>query len=441
MNTQIKHYLKKLIRQGFTFNKILKESQKSQYFSAEQLDELQNEKLRKIIGHCYKNVPYYTDLFNKLSLTPNDIQTKEDLKKLPFIDKYIVKENYDKFIAKNKNKLLCSIGETSGTTGTHLSLYRDYHSINCENAFFFRHYSNILNFKAKRITLRGQLIVPVDKQTPPFWEYNAADKELLMSSYHVSGKTIETFIKKIDEFNPQIIFAYPSSAYLLARYFSILHKTLNLQAIFTSSEKLEENQRELIEKTFNCKIYDWYGQAERVAAIGQCEKGTYHIIEDYSITETIETEKGLELVGTNFDNYIMPLLRYRTGDIVELEQKKCSCGRNFREISKIYGRDAISYILTTDGIIYTSFDHFVRGVNSIIETQVIQEKIGELIINIVTNGSFCEKDKEQLIKNTLERTSSDMKVIINEVSQIPRGPNGKFIAVINKLISGDDDGR
>jgi len=438
MITQLKYYLKKLIRQGFTFNKLLNELKKSQYFSQEQLDELQNKKLRKIIQHCYKNVPYYRKLFDNLGLKPKDIQTKEDLQKLPYLDKYLVKDNFDKLIAKNKSKLLCNIGQTSGTTGTPLKIYRDYHSINFENAAVYRHYSNAADTKSRKVTLRGQVVVPVNVQKPPFWQYNSADNELIMSSYHLSDKTAKIFIEKIKEFNPQIICAYPSSVHLLAKHFDNSNQKFKLNAVFTSSEKLKKHQRELIEKVFECKVYDWYGQAERVVAIGQCAKGTYHIIEDYSIVETLEADSGLELVGTNLDNYIMPLLRYKTGDNVKLSTLKCSCGTHFREVSAIEGRETNYYFLTNDGVKITAFDHFSRGVNNIFEAQVVQEKIDELIINVTTNGNFCDMDKEQLVRNIIEHTYADMKVIINEVSEIPRGANGKFVSVVNKLIGANN---
>jgi len=131
----------------------------------------------------------------------------------------------------------------------------------------------------------------------------------------------------------------------------------------------------------------------------------------------------------------MPLIRYKTTDTVELSEKKCSCGCNFRTISKIFGKSSSYYhILTEDGAKITSFGYIPMGVENIVETQFVQEKIGELIINVTTNGKFCEKDREKLIQNTRERTSSEMKVVINEVSEIPRGANGKFVSVINKLV-------
>lgn len=433
MISQIKYYFKKLIRQGFTFNKILKELEKSQYFSAEQLEELQNKNLRKIIQHCYKNVPYYTELFDKLNLKPKDIQTKEDLKKLPYLDKYIVKENFDKLIAKNKLKILCNKATTSGTTGTPGKFLRDYYSINFENAVIFRFWKNAGSKNYKRITLRENLVAPTNQEKPPFWKYNAANKELIMSSYHLSDKNAQYYIDKIIEFNPKIFYIQPPTACILAKFFENVSHNLNIKAIFTSSENLSSEQRIFIEKIFKSKIYDWYGQTERVAAIGQCENGTYHIIEDYSIIELLpNNSENYEICGTHLFNYVMPLLRYKTGDFVISQKNQCTCGRYFREIETIQGR-TIYYILTPDNNKIVNLGVITSGIKNIVETQYIQETINELIINIVTTKDFNETDKIKLIQNAINYTSEKINVTVKQVDSIPRGANGKFINVIRKF--------
>jgi phenylacetate-CoA ligase len=432
MLTYAKFYLKNFIRKGRSFNNLLKELEKTQHYSPQELTDLQNRKLQKIIHHCYDNVPFYTDLFRELSLTPGDIKSKEDLVKLPFIDKYTVKNNFDKFIAKNRSKLFRTVSHTSGSSGTPAKFLRDYYSINFENAALWRLWKNAGDTGLRRITLRGDIIVPVSNTKPPFWKYNPANHELLMSSYHLSESNDQDYIDEIIKFNPGILYAYPSTAYILAKYFKDKNQAINLKAVFTSSEPLSLLQKEYIEKVFNCKVYDWYGQAERVAGIGHCEKGTYHIMEDYSIVELIDTETGLEPVGTHLNNFVMPLLRYKTGDVIQLSESKCSCGRNFREVDRIQGRN-IDYILTPEGRKVTIFNHIPRGVNNLIETQFVQEIKGELIVNVVVNDQFNEGDEAKLIQNTIEHTSKDMKVKINKLSEIPRGPNGKFLSVINKL--------
>ncbi len=430
--------LDKFIRQGITFRRILRQLDASEFQSEKQLEELQNRKLRKLVKHCYKNVPFYRELFDRLKLTPEDIKTKEDLKKLPLIDKKTVRNNFDKFLARNMTRYLAARAETSGSTGEPALFLRDHYSINFENAALWRFRRVAGGNNVRKIILRGDVIVPVEQREPPFWRFNPVNKELLMSSYHLNDESISSYVEKIKSFKPDIIYGYPSSVYLLAKLIAKRGLEIKLKAIFTSSESVLPNQRTLMENTFGCKVYDWYGQVERVSAIGQCEYGTYHIIEDYSITETVETDAGLEIVGTNLSNYIMPLIRFRTADMVTLGHEHCKCGRNFRVVEKIKGR-GLNYIYSPEGNRLSLFlaSDCIDYEDNISEVQFVQVKKGELIVNFVKTENFTEKDRVKIIRSIKEHTSMNMSVILNEVDSIPRGANGK---VINSIIDipGDD---
>ena len=429
----VKRYVYKLIRQGGTFKRILKELKVSQYYTKEEIEQYQNQNLQKMINHCYNNVPYYMELLKSLALKPEDIRTKKDLAKLPLLDKQTVKDNFDKLIAKNVNRLFCTTAETSGTTGTPAKFLRDYYLVNFENALLWRFWQNAGDKGAKRVILRGDLIIPITKNKPPFWTYYSKN-ELVMSSYHLNELNSRFYIKKLNEFKPEFIYAYPSSIYLLARFVSQANANIPLNAIFTSSETILPHQRSLIEEAFKCPIYDWYGQAERVSAIGQCEKGAYHIMEDASITEVIETQYGMEIVGTHLHNYIMPLIRYRTGDIVNLSDKKCDCGRHFPVVSNIQGR-VVNYILTPEGnrFALTLLCYCFDDVSDIYETQFVQHNKNELMVNIVKGQGFVEGDKDKMINSIKNHISPNLKVVINEMKEIPRGPSGKFQLLVNSI--------
>lgn len=425
-------WIKKAYRQGPVFNRYLRRLEDSAHYSPEKLRRLQSWYLQKMVRHCYRNIPYYQDLFRSLKLTPEHIKSIDDLKRLPLMDKRIVNENYDKLIARKRKNLLCRLGSTSGSTGTPAKFFRDYGSINFENAAVWRHWRNAGDYGKKRVTLRGDIIVPSAQSEGPFWKYNPANRELLMSGYHLSLANSRTYIDEILKFQPEVLYCYPSTAYLLAKFFQNESCNYRFDAIFTSSESLEPHVKAYIENTFNCRIYDWYGQAERVAAISQCPHGTYHIQEDYSAVELIDCSYGQELVGTHLNNFVMPLIRYRTHDYVIMTEEACSCGSRFRTVERILGRN-YSYILTPEGYRISITNHIPRGVENLIETQFYQEKQGEVILNVLTNGNFSESDRRQLVQNTLEHTSPTMTVIVKEVDGIPRGPNGKFISIVNKL--------
>ena len=107
--------------------------QDSQWWSADQLQEYQNEKLRALIKHAYMNVPYYRELFDERKLKPEDIKTTDDLLKLPMLTKEIIRENFPhNIVAKNIPKEQMMHTCSSGSTGEPLQYYitKDAYSFN-----------------------------------------------------------------------------------------------------------------------------------------------------------------------------------------------------------------------------------------------------------------------------------------------------------------------
>jgi phenylacetate-CoA ligase len=432
-------WLRQFYRRGPRYRHYSKMLLNTYRFSASELEDFQNRQLRKMVFHCYQNIPYYQETFVRLGLRPEDIQTKSDLGKLPIIDKKTVQADIERFISKKHRNFLCNTGTTSGSTGMPGQFVRDFDAINFEHAIVWRHWKNAGDHGKRRVSLRGDIIVPSSQIRPPFWRYNPANRELQMSSYHLSRDNSIHYIRKILEFKPEVLYCGPSMGHVLAKFFRHHQVNYRFDAVFTSSESLEPEVRQYIEEVFQCRIYDWYGQAERVAAIGQCRHGSYHIQEDYSIVELLpgKEDGSFELVGTQLHNYVMPLLRYRTQDFIymspiAISSQSCSCGSSFRMVDRILGR-TYGYLLTPEGYHIAITAHIPVGVDNVIETQFYQEKQGEVVLKVLTNGSFTEADREQLVTNTLNHTSPHMKVFVEEVSEIPRGPNGKFINIINKM--------
>lgn len=313
---------------------------------------------------------------------------------------------------------------------------RDLHSINVENAAVWRSWQR--GGKAmgsRRVTLRGALVCAIDRKIPPFWETDFFSNELLLSSFHLGEKNFPDFIRVIKEYAPFDLYAYPSTAYLLAEYNWRTNAGLKFGAVFTSSEMVFDHQREMIEKSFQCKIFDWYGQAERVAAISPCDLGNYHVSDDYSITEIIRDDQGRqEIVGTTLFNSVMPLIRYRTGDYVKIASDKCSCGCSFRCIQSIDGREG-GYLQTPEGtrIGVAAITHVPRGINHLIETQFVQSSLDEIVIRVICSDFFSKKEEDRLIKNAVEHISKSVNFRVEKVVHIPQGKNGKFEPIISRL--------
>lgn len=440
MKNKLLVFLDHFIRKGVMFQIISKELKKTESYSAEELEAYQNFHLRKMIVYCYRYVPYYRNLFKKLHLKPEDIRTRDDLKKLPYLDKQILKDQYKQLKSRSLRGFIHTTGRTSGTSGIPATTLRDYYSINFENAALWRFWGNAGDNGSKRVTLRGEIVVPVNQTEPPFWRYSADRSELVMSSYHLNMDNAGSYVRKINEHMPESIYAYPSSVYLLARYCQELNLKISVKVVFTSSEILTEKVRRLVEDTFGCKVFDWYGQSERAAAAGMCERGMYHLAEDYSIVELADMGKGMEIIGTTLHNYAMPLLRYKTGDVVEVNDGLCSCGRPSRAISGIKGRKPGFVWLANGGRIPSVLlEYSIDLATNVIEAQLVQEKAGEIIINVAGNGNFNSDDRIRLIEAAKKHTSMDMVVILNETKKIPRGPNGKFQHFLSRVVLQDND--
>ena len=433
LSLTLKSYVQKFLRRGVLFNKLLQELRENEQLSHEQLISYQNQKLRLSVEKAYKHVPYYKKLFNRLKISPEAIKTVDDLQLLPILTKKDLRGKEQEFISqavKFKFKAF-----TSGTTGTPLKLFRDLYSINLENAAIWRQRSWAdFRFDDRRATLRGALVTPIDRIRPPFWQYIPAEKQLLMSSYHLSDEFIPYYLQKLREFQPAAIEAYPSSVYRLARYMQI-HQELPIpvKAVFTSSEMLFDHQREVIEQYFG-QVFDFYGDAERVAYIAMCEFGNYHYATDYSIVEFLPTkDRGLcQIVGTTLHNAAMPLLRYATGDLSRLSHQPCPCGRAFPVVESIEGRQD-DYLITPSGKWIGRLDLSFKGVSHLIESQIIQEKPDLVRVLIVPTDKFIQKDEEILYKKLEERLGLEMQIAIQKVDAIPRTKQGKQQLVISHV--------
>lgn len=430
----IESYFKHYLRSGLLFRRYLRQLKESEKYSAVEFQAYQNECLRKVIKLAYEGVPFYFQTFKKLKLTPDDIRNTSDLNKLPIIDNKVVRENFALF--KNR-KYFGPVfkGLTSGTTGSPGVYLRDLPSINFENAAAWRSWQwGGRSFGSKRVSLRAGLIVPSDQKVPPFWKMDWFAKELIFSSHHMSESTLKLYVETIKKYRPDDLFANPSAAYLLAEFNHRHNLGLTFKVVFTSSEMLFDYQRVRIEKSFGCRVFDWYGQAERVAAIGQCEHGTYHEISDYSIVEYSPQSEGRhEIIGTTLNNLVMPLIRYRTGDSVMMEDNhSCPCGRNLKKIKNIEGR-SVDALHTPDGRVVGVLNCIPRGIDHLIEMQFVQRSLHEIILRVVVSNDFSDKDAQKLIKKVKEFISYDIKFIIEKVDYIHRGKNGKFNLVISEL--------
>ncbi len=415
----------------------------TQWYSTAELEELQNEKLRLIVRHAYETVPYYRRVMDAAKLTPGDITTVADLQKLPVLTKDDVRRNMKDLISTTAGKGLLE-GHSSGTTGSPIDILYDKNTAVAHNAAIWRNRRWVgFDFGTHPYaSLLGRVIVPIDRVRPPFWRYNRPWKQLFLSSFHLREENLPCYFDAMDKYDVQALQAYPSTAYILARYLEQKDAYFPLKYVFTSSETLLDIQREVIEERFRCRVLDNYGLAEKVAYAGecQCHEG-HHLFMEYGVTEIVDEDNMTvddgeygRMVCTGLHNLGMPLIRYDVGDVSAYKRTRCSCGRGLKLLEPVTTK-AEDIVVTPSGRFISSsvLTHPFKPMNMIERSQIIQETPDRLTIRIVKRPGYTSRDTEVLLKEMYARVGDEMRVDVEFVKEIPLSRNGKYRWVISRV--------
>ena len=356
----------------------------------EQLRELQNEKLLKQVRHVWDNVPYYRAKMEAKGITPEDIQSIDDLHKLPFLSKADLRDAYPYGLLGKPLSECVRIQSTSGTTGKRVVAFYTQHDIDLWE-----------DCCARAIVAAGGTKEDVVHVAYGYGLFtggpglNGGSHRVGCLTLPLSSGNTDRQLQFMTDLGSTILCCTPSYAAYLAEsiHEKGLQDQIQLKAGIFGAEAWSEDMRHDIENKLGIKAYDIYGLTETSGpgvSFECCEQTGMHINEDHFIAEIIdpETEEVLplgtkgELVFTAIDKEAFPLLRYRTRDICVLRREKCSCGRTHVKMSKPMGR-------SDDMLI-------IRGVNvfpSQIETVLMQQGYPanyQIIVDRVNNTDTFE---------------------------------------------------
>jgi len=415
----IKDLIAYKIKFGRGFEKELEKIISLSNLSKQELLELKEQEFIKQFRNAFENSKFYKKLYHFHGLTIDSVKSISDVRKLPIIDKSIVKKNSSDILTKPR--LTVFKAYSSGTTGTPLQVYRNFSSTIKEYAyghFFQQRHGYHLGDPV--VSLRGVL----NRNTVSY--FDKSNNVLYISSFHLGADEIGTIHKMITNFQPKVIKAYPSSMHILATELHKANLELNIPLAFTSSEVLHDFQRKIVEKVFNTKIFDWYGNAEQTVAFGQFADSYYHEFPLYSHTEFEDNH----LITTGFINSVFPLIRYKVDDVIQLAPtSNGSC-----VVKKIEGRDD-DYVIVKGGQRIGRLDLAFKKINQLLAAQIIQEKVGEIKVNLVPDKGFSKTECTQLEQNlrSLLGPGCLIKFEKIETQELIRSKKGKFNLVVSQI--------
>lgn len=421
------------LRYGRAYSEAVSLLDASERWSLEKLVTYQEQMLRRLIRHCYTNVPYYRKVFVEKGLIPDDISTISDLEKLPFLTKEIVRKHKKDLLATNFSTYGAHLDSTSGSTGNPLDFYVDNATKAIEVALAYRHLKWLDYQDDDMIAeIKEDCFVDPDRV---YW-YLPGSRHLKFSFFTVDDARLEKTALALQRFEPKFLKVFPSSLFVLSRWMERHGKTIKPpKCIITSSETLYKSTKDLAEKIFRAPVIDWYGQNEKVATAFQCgfSRG-YHIQMEQAIVELIPSKAGyFDIVGTSLHAFGMPFIRYKTGDTGVKESELCPCGRAHPVLSQVMGREC-EFIITPEKriIMPTAMDYAIYHLEEIKESQIVQEDIDTLRIKVVPWDNISASTKAQLLHELRRYLGSPgMELILEEVEEIPRTSRRKKPFVIS----------
>ena len=412
-------------------------------WTAHQWHRYREEAVATMLTRAATRVPFYRDHW-RARRDAGDMAPWDDLRNWPVLKKEDLRSAPSTFLAEDVRPSRLFRISTSGTSGSPITTWRSLETMRAWYALFearTRRWYGVDRHMNWAI-LGGQLVTPAAQREPPFWVWSSGLRQLYMSTLHLAPANAGAYLDAMRRYGVRHLFGYASSMYWLAHMASEQgFAAPRLIVAVSNAEPLHDHQRRLIGEVFDCPVRDTYGMSEIVAAASECECGVLHVWPDAGIIEVLDDtsdEAAAEgvpgrLVCTGLLNPDMPLIRYEVGDRGVLGsdgEQRCDCGRTLPSIERIEGRSSDN-LVTVDGrrVFWINPVFYELPVR---EAQVIQESLGTIRVKAVVAAGFDQRT-EEAIEQRLKQRLGAVEVITERVETIPRGPNGKFRPVINRI--------
>lgn len=423
---------------------LLCELNASQWWSRAEIEVLQWQRLRELARIAYDGAPYWRETMDANGVTPEDLTALRDLRRLPLLTKDIIRSRREEMVCRNADKRV-RLARTSGSTNAALEFYTGAYREASITAARLRGHQWVgvepgdreMYFWAAPVELYAQDRIKAVRD----WLRNDGFDTAL----NLDAETVRRHLERWRRWRPKCIFGYVSSFTLMARLAEDSGLDLRvlaeggLKAIVTTSEILGEN-RSTIESAFGVPVYDSYGIREGGLIGHECDRFTLHTNDEQVLLEVIDpetlepTDGEGELVVTMLASAAMPVIRYRTGDIVSLVDDPCSCGRSLRSL-RISGGRLMEFIVTRTGkwVSAVAFIYVCRKVKGVLQIQARQKKRGEIRVLVAPGPDFPEDGVDQVERSVRARLQDDDIIHIDLVEEIPPAPSGKQRLVISEV--------
>jgi phenylacetate-CoA ligase len=416
--------------------------EQTQWWNTARLETLRVERLRTLLAQVGQHVPYYRELFARTGFDPASVQSTSDLAQLPLLTKAEIRAHTQALKAENATGL--ARFNTGGSSG--------------EPLIFFIGKERVAHDVAAKWRATRWWGVDIGDPEIVVWgspiELGAQDKvrmlrdrmlrTKLIPAFEMSAAKLDIFLREIRALRPKMLFGYPSALSHIARHAQekgVRMDDLGIRVAFTTSERLYDEQRQQISKTFACRVANGYGGRDAGFIAHECPAGGMHITAEDIIVEIVGPGGDVlapgqsgEIVVTHLATRDFPFIRYRTGDIGVLDDRTCTCGRGLPLLKEIQGRST-DFVVAQDGTIMhgLALVYVVRDLPGVKEFKIVQESLALTRVMLVTDAAFDPAHETTIVENFKRRLGVAVQIDIECVSAIPKEASGKFRYIVSKV--------
>jgi phenylacetate-CoA ligase len=419
----------------------LKEFERTQFLSRDELERLQYQRLRRLLYHAYEHCPFYRERFDQVHMTPSDIRDLKDLNAMPVLEKKEIQESGHRMVSQGWPAHDLLPNQTGGSTGTPLAFFLSRDRKQSRAAATVRHNRWAgLDLGDKCACIWG---APSDRPSSGLRHFlrNAlVDRQLFLDAGCLTEARMRSFNDALKRFRPRVILAYARSAVLFASFLRAQGLTpYQPHSIITSAEVLEADDRAVLEAVFGCQVFNRYGSREVSVIASECRahSGLHTMAEGLYVEVSAPGGAAKEQLGglgsilvTDLLNFAMPLIRYRIGDLGSWEGGACRCGRGLPRLRHVAGR-VTDFLVGADGRLVSGpfLSLYAIGQRpSLGQVQIRQHEAGTVCFRIKRGAAFRDPDDLMYLESVAKRyLGAGTRVECEFVEEIRREPSGKFI--------------
>ena len=422
--------------------KVRKEMESSQWWDEKRLKELQLSKLCQLLTYAQTHVPYYRKLFEEIGFKAENMRSITDLTRIPLLDKSKIRANTEALKSEIAQDLASF--NTGGSSGEPLIFYIGKKRVSHDIAAKWRatRWWGV-DIGDPEIVVWGSPI-ELDVQDNIRILRDQLFRTKLLPAFEMSEQKLDGFLEEIRTMRPKMLFGYPSALSHIARHADTRKQdmsNLDIRVAFVTSERLYDEQRLQINRTFNCPVANGYGGRDSGFIAHECPEGGMHITAEDIIVEIVNPngislppgESG-EIVVTHLATEDFPFIRYRTGDIGVLDTNTCNCGRGLPLLKEIQGRST-DFLVAQDGTIMhgLALIYILRDLPQVSAFKIIQESLGLTHVYVVSENGLSPKIVKDIELGFKDRLGHEVKISIHEVAEIPAEKSGKFRYVVSMI--------